>query len=72
MQMLGSQCLLMPPDVLSFAVQGGMAKRLSVTGCAPLLTQISFLKFQLGSHRKIFWKKPKKTQKNQPKTKRTF
>jgi len=51
-QTLVSQCLLMPPDVLPFALQGDMARTLSVTACVPLLTQTSFLKFQLGSHRK--------------------
>lgn len=51
--MLGSQCLLMHPDVLPFALQGNVARNLNVTGCAPLLTQTSFLKFHLGCHRKL-------------------
>lgn len=55
--MLGSQCLLMHPDVLPSALQGSMARRLNVTGCALLLTQTSFLKFQLGSLREFKGKK---------------
>lgn len=55
--MLDSHCLLMTPDVLPFALQGDTTRRLSVAGCAPLLTQTPFLKFHLGSHRKTLKKK---------------